>query len=99
MKPILSKITHKCVAVNNLRQSFSLPKLSIYGYFILQLPNFYAKIYETLWGLKEEGNSCEPAVRRNVSGLFSALTGMDDLFGVDNFGPGQGISINKLGVI
>ena len=93
MKPISGKITHKRVAVNNLRRFFSLPKLSSPGYFTLQLPDFYATIREMLWGLKEEGHSHEPAARRNVSGLFSELIGLDCRFGVKIFKPERRISI------
>ena len=98
MKPISSKITHKRVAVNSLRRAFSLPKLSSPSYFTLQLPDFYAKIRRTLWGLKEEGNSCEPTVRRNVSGLDSALKEGKNLFGVEFFKPGRRVSITEAGV-
>ena len=64
MKAISGKITHKWVAVNNLGEFFSLPKLPKFGYFTLQLANSRAKMAETLRGLKEEGESREPVVHK-----------------------------------
>ena len=96
MKPVSGKITHNRVAVNNLGQFFSLPKLPKFGYFDLQSANSCAKMAETLRGLKEEGDSREPVVRRNVSGLYSALVESERGFCVRFFRPESNILCNRL---
>jgi len=87
MKPTSGKITHKRVAVKNLRQHFSLPKLPKFDYFALQSPNSCVKIARKLRGLKEEGDFREPVVRMNASGLFFELVESQGGFCVRFFGP------------
>lgn len=84
---------HKRVAVKNLQKSLPLPKLSKYGYFTLQLSNSCVIIPEAQWGLKEEGNSREPAVRSNVQGLFSECVESERWLRAQLLRPGREVSI------
>ena len=92
MKAILDKITHKRVAVKNLQQTLFLPKLSAFSHFILQSSTPCVTIPKMLWGLKEEGDFREPAVRSDVSGLFPELIESDGRPYTQFFGPEREIS-------
>ena len=67
------KIPQKHVAVKALELAAGPLKLLFSGRFCLQSTYGRAKIGKMLWGLVEEGNSGEPAVRSSASGLSKEL--------------------------